>query len=183
MLFFWGCLLILINVEETKFKVTVNYNSNQWAWRAKFYLLSTQNFVIIEMNGHFFSWITGKEFVRDTLKALEIVQATFKCISPFFTDDNLITTLCSFHIQHHQLIVSLLIDLILNLKPYIMIIQWTHVDQYLSSATWIRFFLYAICVSTYWRGFRTPATSKMDDFVILDNTFPKKNGHCTTQWW
>ena len=118
-----------MNVEETKVKITINYNNNQWAWWAIFYLLSNRNFVIIEMNGHFFSWITGKEFVRDTLKVLEIVQETYKCISPFFTDDNLITTLCSFHIQPHQLIASLLNDLILNLKSYLMIIYWTHIDQ------------------------------------------------------
>ena len=29
--------------------------------------------VIIELTGHFFSWTTGKEFVRDTLKPLEII--------------------------------------------------------------------------------------------------------------
>ena len=30
------------------------------------------------MTSRFFPWETGKELVRDTLKALEIVQTTFK---------------------------------------------------------------------------------------------------------
>ena len=39
-----------------------------------------------------------KEFVRDTLKVLEITQTTFKQMPHFFTDANLITALCSVYI-------------------------------------------------------------------------------------
>ena len=47
------------------------------------------------MTGYFFSWTTGKEFVKDTFKALEIVQTTFKPMPHFFNDYIQITTLCS----------------------------------------------------------------------------------------
>ena len=49
--------------------------------------------------------------MRDTLKALEIVQTTFKQMARIFTDDNLITNLCPVHIQHQQSFGSLLIDI------------------------------------------------------------------------
>ena len=67
--------------------------------------------VIIEMTDHFFSCTTGKEFVRTTLKALEIVRTAFKRMSHFFTDDNLITTLCLVHIQLQFSMASFLIDI------------------------------------------------------------------------
>ena len=51
--------------------------------------------VITQMTGHFFLEQLEKDFLRDTLKAFEIVEATFKRIPSFLTDDNLITTLCS----------------------------------------------------------------------------------------
>ena len=49
----------------------------------------------------FFFLKTVKEFVGDTLKALEIVRTTFKRMSHFFIGDNLITTLRTVHIQRH----------------------------------------------------------------------------------
>ena len=49
----------------------------------------------------------------------------------FFTDDNLITTLCSFHIQLLQIIASFLTD-IESQKSDIMAIHRTHIDQLLS---------------------------------------------------
>ena len=52
--------------------------AGQQTWLVKFYLMSIQSSVIIEMTSHFFPWETGKELVRDTLKVLEIVQTTFK---------------------------------------------------------------------------------------------------------
>ena len=54
-----------------------------------------------ERNAHFFSWRTGKEVVRDTLEALEIVRTTFEWMPQFLTDDDLITTLYSGYIQLH----------------------------------------------------------------------------------
>ena len=39
--------------------------------------------VMIGMISHFFSWGTGKEYFRDTLKALEIAQTTFKRMPRF----------------------------------------------------------------------------------------------------
>ena len=57
--------------------------------------------VIIEMTGHFFSQTTRKEIIRDALKVLEIIQATFKRMPDLFTDDNVITALFSVHIQPH----------------------------------------------------------------------------------
>ena len=45
---------------------------------------------------------------------------------------------------------------------------------YLSSSTCIRLFAHAIRVGAYWRGFRNPATSKMEHFVAIAKTFPKK---------
>ena len=57
---------------------------------------------IIEMTViQFFFLKTVKEFVGDTLKALEIVRTTFKRMSHFFIGDNLITTLRTVHIQRH----------------------------------------------------------------------------------
>ena len=67
--------------------------------------------VITDLTGHLFSWTTGKEFVRDTLKPLEITRTILKRMAHFFTDDNLILTLCSVQIQLHQSIVPLLIDI------------------------------------------------------------------------
>ena len=67
--------------------------------------------VITDLTGHFFSWTTGKEFVRDTLKPLEIIWTIFKQMRRFFTDNNLITTLCSVQIQFYQSIAPLLIDI------------------------------------------------------------------------
>ena len=40
-----------------------------------------------------------------------MVGTTFKRMPQFFTGDNLIITLCSVHMQLHQLITSLLIDI------------------------------------------------------------------------
>ena len=54
--------------------------------------------VIIEMIWHFFpfsNWISVSLEIRDTLKAL----GQHLTMPHFFTDDNLITTLCSVHIQ------------------------------------------------------------------------------------
>ena len=68
--------------------------------------------VITEMTGHFFLEQLVRDFVRDTLKALEIVQTAFnKRLLHFLTDDNLITTLCSVYIQLHQSTAYLLIDI------------------------------------------------------------------------
>ena len=47
--------------------------------------------VITEVTGHFF-WTTGKDFIRVTSKALEIVQTTLKQMPHYFTDDDLVTT-------------------------------------------------------------------------------------------
>ena len=58
----------------------------------------------------YFSWTTGKDFVRDTSKALEIVQTKFKGMPHCFTDDNLVTTFCSVYIKLHRSIKYLLID-------------------------------------------------------------------------
>ena len=85
----------------------------------------------------------------------------------FFTNDNLITTLCSVYIQLHQLTAF----------------DWYQI---------LRFFVYAIHVDAYWGGSRTPATSKMEHFVAkkIADTFPektwkkhakKKNEHCDKQ--
>ena len=54
--------------------------------------------VTIQMTSHFFLEKL-EEFVRDTLKALEIVRTTFKQMSHLSTDDNLITALCSVYIK------------------------------------------------------------------------------------
>ena len=47
--------------------------------------------VITEMSGHFFSWTTGKDFARDTMKALEIVRTSFKRMSHFLINVQLIS--------------------------------------------------------------------------------------------
>ena len=52
-----------------------------------------------------------KEIIRDALKALQIIQTTFKLMPHFLTDDNLITSLFSVHIQLHLSITSLLNDI------------------------------------------------------------------------
>ena len=65
--------------------------------------------VIIQMAGHFFLEELG-EFVRNTLKALEIVRTTFKRMSHLSTDDNLTTTLCSVYIKLRS-IASCLINI------------------------------------------------------------------------
>ena len=62
---------------------------------------------------------------------LENVITTFKRMPRFFTDDNLITTFCSFHIQLHQIIASFFTD-IESQKSGIMAIHRTHIDQLLS---------------------------------------------------
>ena len=67
--------------------------------------------VIIVMTGHFFSYTTRKEIIKNALKVIEIVQTTFKQMPHFFVEDNLITTLCSFHMQLHQSFASLLNDI------------------------------------------------------------------------
>ena len=72
------------------------------------------------MTGHFFLEKL-EEFVRDTFKALEIVQTTFKRMSHLPTDDNLITTLCSVYIKLRS-IASCLIN-IEYCKSNIMVIQ------------------------------------------------------------
>lgn len=66
---------------------------------------------ILEMTSHFFSWTTEKEFVKDTLKVLDIAQTTVKRMSRFLVDHNLITTLCLVHIKLYHLIASSLIDI------------------------------------------------------------------------
>ena len=60
--------------------------------------------VIIEMTDR-------KEIIRDALKALQIIQTTFRLTPHFLTDDNLITSLFSVHIQLHLSITSLLNDI------------------------------------------------------------------------
>ena len=72
------------------------------------------------MTSHFFLEKL-EEFVRDTLKALEIVQTTFKRISHLSTDDHLITTLCSVYIKLRS-IASCLIN-IEYYKSNIMVIH------------------------------------------------------------
>ena len=76
--------------------------------------------VIVQMTGHFFLEKL-EEFVRDTLKALEIVRTTFKRMSHLSTDDNLITTLCSVYIKLRS-IASCLIN-IEYYKSNIMVIN------------------------------------------------------------
>ena len=72
------------------------------------------------MTGHFFLEKL-EEFIRDTLKALEIVQTTFKGMSHLSTDDNLITILCSVFIKLRS-IASCLIN-IEYYKSNIMVIH------------------------------------------------------------
>ena len=62
-----------------------------------------------------------EEFVRYTLKVLEIVRATFKRMSHLSTDDNLITTLCSVYIKLRS-IASCLI----NIEYYKLVIMVIH---------------------------------------------------------
>ena len=62
---------------------------------------------IIEMTGHFFLFSNWNVCYR----YLESITTTFKRIPRFFTGDNLITILCSVHIQLHQMIKPLLIDI------------------------------------------------------------------------
>ena len=62
-------------------------------------LVCPEFFVINAITVLFFSEANGKEFARNTFKTLEIVRAAFERMPYFFTDDNLITTLCSVHIQ------------------------------------------------------------------------------------
>ena len=58
---------------------------------------------------------------------------------------------------------------------YIMVIHWTHNDQFLPFARHlIRLFAHAVHVGTYWRGFRTPATSKAEHFVTIAKAFSRK---------
>ena len=70
---------------------------------------------VIELTSHFSFQETVKEFVRYTLKGLEIIKSTFKWMSHFFTDDNLIITLCLVYMQLHWSIASLLLLLLLVL--------------------------------------------------------------------
>ena len=49
----------------------------------------------------------------------------------FFTNDNLSATLCSVHIQLHQIIASFLTD-VESRKIDVMAIHGTHIDQLLS---------------------------------------------------
>ena len=97
---------------------------------------------IIEMSRHFFSWTNGKDFIRDTLKGLEIVRTTFKWKLYFLNDDNLTTALCLVYIQLHQSITSLLID-IKSWKSNKMAKKWTYNDQLLS---FIRHLSKVICI-------------------------------------
>ena len=60
---------------------------------------------------HFYFLERLEEFVRGTLKSLEIVRTTIKRKPPFLTVDNLITALCSVYIQLHRSIASCLIDI------------------------------------------------------------------------
>ena len=63
--------------------------------------------VMIEMTGHFFlfsNWSVCERY-------LESIRTTFKQIPRFFTGDNLITILCVVHVQLHQMIKPLLIDM------------------------------------------------------------------------
>ena len=103
---------------------------------------------IIEMSRHFFSWTNGKDFIRDTLKVLEIVRTTFKWKLYFLNDDNLTTALCLVFNYTNQ---SHLCWLISNLENQI---KWpknepTMTSCYLSSGTWVRLFAYAIHVGAY----------------------------------
>ena len=63
--------------------------------------------VMIEMTGHFFlfsNWSVCERY-------LESIRTTFKQIPCFCTGDNLITILCVVHVQLHQMIKPLLIDM------------------------------------------------------------------------
>ena len=62
-----------------------------------------------------------EEFVRETLKALEIVRTTFKRMSHLSNDDNLMTNLWSVYIKLRS-IASCLIN-IEYCKSNIMVIQ------------------------------------------------------------
>lgn len=134
---------VIKQIKPNKHNAGVKLTVGQWTRPAKFHILSIQDSVIIEMSGHFFSWTTGNEFVRDNLKALERVLTTFEQMSYLLTGDNCFITLCSVHIQIHRSIASLLID-IKSYKPNIVVIHWTPSDQLLSSA---RHLNEIICIS------------------------------------
>ena len=89
----------------------VEITTGQRTWPAKFYVLPSRILYYHRSDRLFFSWTTGKDFVRDTLKELEIVRKTFKWVPHFLTNDNLITPLCSVYMQLHRLIAYLLIDI------------------------------------------------------------------------
>ena len=72
------------------------------------------------MTGHFFL-DKLEEFVRNTLKALEIVRTTFKRMSHLSTDDNLITTSCSVYIK-----LRLIASCFINTEYYISNIMVIH---------------------------------------------------------
>ena len=81
------------------------------SWPAKIYYFSVQSSLLAQKLPVFFSWATGKDFFRDTSQVIEIVRATVKRMPHRFTDDNLVTTLCSVYIKLHRLNAYLLIDI------------------------------------------------------------------------
>ena len=89
----------------------------------------------IELTCHLSFQETVKKFVRYTLKELEIIKSTFKPMSHFFTDDNLIITLCLVYIQLHWSIASLLLLLLLVLlhvnvryKQFFIVLTYWYVE-------------------------------------------------------
>ena len=93
---------------------------------------------------------------KDQLKDQHNQNLYFKF---FFTDNDIITTLCLVHIQ--------LCWLTLDLKNQI----WrSYIELTMTSLS----FLLAAYFGAYWRGCRTPATFKTENFVTIANTFHKK---------
>ena len=101
-------LLILYNDSPFLFRGRNNGQSSNMTGQI-LHFVHPKFSVILQMAGHFFLEKL-EEFVRDALKALEIVRTTFKRMSHLSTDDNLITTLCSVYIQL-QSIASCLINI------------------------------------------------------------------------
>ena len=90
----------------TSSKAGIKISAGQRAWLTKFYLLPFQNSLLSQKWSVIFSWTAGKDFVRDTSKALETVQTTFKRMPHCFTDDDLVITLCLIYISFHQSITD-----------------------------------------------------------------------------
>ena len=83
-------------------------NNGQWmAMTGQILPFYRPEFSVIEMTGHFFLFSNWSVCWR----CLESIRTTFKRMLRFFAGDNLITILCSVHIQLHQMIKPLLIDI------------------------------------------------------------------------